>query len=391
MKRFFLLALVPGAAFMACARADDSTDSTPVDGGALEASVADSGGGDATDAAIDVDAEAIRCSNDFCIVETPPPSAYGFRKWMFTGVQVDPVIGTWAIANGLPDDDGTAQFLFFEDGVWKPRYAAYLGSGAVKRGIRLNALSGDGKGHLIAIGTAKDDGSTVILRSDGVKVTSESFPSELYTTWMTGTDDAWIAGPMGSIHHSVGGGEWVDESNPAGGYLYAFWGSGPDDVFVGGLSEYDPETFEAWAYVGHRTVDDAGAPNWVFEELSDLQSVDGYGMAINVGVMPPGGQPFIYTWNECARLVTDAGSSTWVRDPFLPTTHLRALWAPNATELWAAAETGRIVHYDGTSWHEFGSFINGAPIGGTMTAISGTPQGDIFVVGEGIALRRQAP
>lgn len=392
MKRYLLLAAIPGVAFVACARADDSTDSTPADAGVSEASAAEGGGEGASDATADVDAEAIRCSNDFCIVETPPPSAYGFTKWMFTGVKVDPVIGTWAIANGQPGDEGTAQLLRFEDGVWKPRYAPYLGSGADKRGIRLKALSGDGKGHLIAIGTKQEDElATIILRSDGVTVTTESFPSELYATWMTGTDDAWVAGPYGVIAHSVGGGDWVDESNPAGGLFYSVWGSGPEDVFVGGISEYDPDTFEAWAYVGHRTVDDAGAPSWAFEELSDLQRDVGGGYPIDVGIRPPGGQPFISARNAYARLEADAGANAWVRDPFLARKPMRALWAPNATELWAATDTGRLAHCDGTSWREFGFFFNGAPVGGDLTGISGTPEGEIFVVGAGVALRRQAP
>lgn len=392
MKRYLFLALMPAAAFVACAESSDApTDSTPLDGGTVpEASAVDAG--DEADATPDVDAEALRCSNDFCLVDVPPASAYGFTKWMFVGVQSDPVIGTWAIANGMPDDKGTAQLLRFEDGTWKPRYAPMLGSGAEKRSIQLTALAGDGKGHLIAIGTAKDDNSTVIVRSDGTTVTSSPFPGKLQATWMTGTDDAWVAGPMGSIHHSVGGADWTDESNPAGGTLYAFWGSGPDDVYVGGQSEYDPDTYEAWAYVGHRTRDDAGAPTWSFELLGDLQNeVDGVGYPITTGIMPPGGRPFASAPNFAAWRSPDAGAMAWTRDSFLPRTWLRAMWAKNQSEVWAVGDAGRVVRYDGTTWHELGFFFNGAPVGGDLTGISGTAQGEIFVVGAGVALRRQAP
>ncbi|AKU93795.1 Type IV fimbrial biogenesis protein PilY1 [Labilithrix luteola] len=392
MKRYLLLALMPAAAFVACAHADETPNSASTDGGVPEASPADAGGEDANDSGRDIDAEALRCSNDFCLVDTPPPSAYGFTKWMFMGVQVDPVIGTWAIANGQPGDEGTAQLLRLEDGVWKPRYAPTLGSGAAKRSIRLAALAGDGKGHLIAIGTAKDDNSTVILRSDGVTVTTSAFPGELIATWMTGNDDAWVVGRTGSIHHSVGGGEWTDESNPAGGTFYAIWGSGPSDVYVGGQSEYDPETFESWAYVGHRTLDDAGAPTWTFEMLGDLQKeVDGAGYPIIAGIAPPGGRPFLSAPNVSAWLEADAGASSWVRDPYRPRTWVQALWARSASEVWAAADTGRVYRYDGTTWHELSFFFNGAPAGNHLTGISGTAQGEIFVVGEGIALRRQVP
>jgi hypothetical protein len=381
-----LLALVPlltCAAFAACA----SSGEEPVD-----LPDADSGGPmpntpDAADAARidanDADAGDLRCSRGFCIVDLPSAGAYGFTKWLFYGVQADPVIGVWAIATGDPGlDEATAQLLRFENGAWKPQHAPALGSGLGKRNVRLTSLASDGAGHLIALGSTLDDGTSVIVRGDGTTFTTTPFDGMVSAVAFVGTE-AWAVGPGGSIYRSLSDGSWESESSELGGDFYSIWGTGPNDVYVGGMgSDY-------YGYVGHRTSADGGA-QWTFRGFEALQMWLSGDHTIWSGITVPDGPRFWAAASMFGRGVSDGGEVDWVVDPFVPRVTIRSFWARAKDDIWAVGHVGSIVHFDGSAWKNALLEFNGAPLTAHLKAVAGTSAGEVFIVGEGISLWRQA-
>jgi hypothetical protein len=69
-----------------------------------------------------------------------------------------------------------------------------------------------------------------------------------------------------------------------------------------------------------------------------------------------------------------AGSSTW--DPMASGTsfYLRAVWARNATDVWAVGDSATALHFDGTSW----SAVS-LPGGGYFDAVSGLGDRDVYI------------
>ncbi len=183
--------------FGACAGSEESKGAPVVDSGLQDSTLPDTG---SPDAAGDADAEALRCSEELCLVDLPNPGAYGFTKWHLRGVQVDPAIGTWAIANGVEGvDEATAQVLRFDGERWNAVDAPALGAGAGRRSIRLASLSADGAGKLLAVGSTIDDGTGAIVRGDGTSFTSEAFEVALEASWFATPSEAWVAGRGGAL------------------------------------------------------------------------------------------------------------------------------------------------------------------------------------------------
>ena len=252
--------------FAACAQSDEEgRDALPaIDGGSPEGATIPDAGTDGAEASAHVDAEALRCSGEYCLVDLPNAAVYGLSSWLFAGVHVDPQTGAWAIANGEGSDEGvTAQLLHFENGGWKVKQAVKLAVGADTRGVRLLSISGDGKGNLLAVGTTTSEPRAgVILRGDGTSISVTAFEEELYAAYFASPDTAFIAGAGGRIFRSTSDGDWVDESAPGGNFV-TIWGSGPDDLYVGGAI-FDEDFYDDFGYLGHRTLDDAGAKTWSF-------------------------------------------------------------------------------------------------------------------------------
>lgn len=394
MKRFtlpvpFLLLPLPFVAmFAACASSNDEDGATPeIDGGTQDSTLPDSTAQDAGDAGADVDAEALRCSGDFCLVDVPNPGAYGFTKWGFRSVQVDPVIGVWAVASGeLGIDQSTSQLLRFDGEGWKAVQAPVLGAGADKRSIRLTSLSADGAGKLLAVGSAIDDGSGVIVRGDGTTFTTEPFDVALEASWFASAGEAWAVGRGGAIYQWTPDSGWVSESAETGDFV-SVWGTGPDEVYVGGSKQGESVTY---GYLGHRTVSD-GSATWTFGIFPELQPRPYGDHTIYAGVAVAGGARFWSAPDVLARATTDAGEPGWAADPFDPPVAMNAFWVRAANDIWAVGNVGRVYHFDGTTWKDMRLVFNGAPLVANLTGIAGTSAGELFIVGDGVTLRRKAP
>jgi hypothetical protein len=383
-----ILALVPlltCVAFAACASSGEEAENK-LDGGgdAASPSTPDAADVERIDASTR-DAADLRCSRGFCIVDLPSAGAYGFTKWLFNGVQADPEIGVWAIATGDPAlDDATAQLLRFEKGAWKPTYAPALGSGIGKRNVRLTSLASDGAGHLMAIGSTIDDGTTVIVRGDGTTFTTTPFDGTASAVWFAGPDEAWAVGSGGSIYRSLADGSWASESNELGGDFYSVWGSGSGDVYVGGVG---PDYY--YGYVGHRTIEDGGA-RWSFRSFEPEQMWLYGNHTIWSGIAMPDGPRFWAAESMFGRGASDGGEVDWTADPFVPRVTVRSFWARANDDIWAVGHVGSIFHFDGTAWKNALLEFNGAPLTSHLKAVTGTNAGEVFIVGEGISLWRQA-
>ena len=383
-----LLPLPFVALFVACASSEESNGTPVVDGGVRDSTLPDTGSPeDASDAGGDADAEALRCSGGFCLVDLPNPGAYGFTKWVIRGVQVDPAIGAWAIANGIEGvDEATAQLLRFDGERWNAVHAPALGAGADRRSIRLASLSADGAGKLLAVGSAIDDGTGALVRGDGTSFTSEAFEVALEASWFATPSEAWVAGRGGAIYRSTPDG-WTSESTDDGGEFVAVWGSGPNDVYISGEKLED---FLTVGYLGHRTLDDAGA-KWSFATFPELQPRPSGDHTIRAGIALAGGRRFWAAPDVLARGDMDGGAQDWTADPYDPRVAINAFWARGPNDIWAVGNVGRIHHFDGTTWKAVLLVFNGAPLVANLTGIAGTSAGELFIVGDGVALRRKAP
>ena len=391
MKRLTLptllaLGTVPMFVVAACADSGEAMPFVQEEAGAPESGVPEAADDTTTDGG-DAGVEALRCSEGFCIVDLPNPQAYGFTEWVFSGVQVDPTTGAWAIANGVSGiDEASAQILHFENDAWKPIHSPSLGSS--ERPVELYSLASDGAGELIAVGATLDDWTPVIVRGNGTSFTTTSFDEgALSAVWFAGPGQAWLVGPAGLIYRSTGDGDWESESVDPFIDLRSVWGTGPDDLYVGGVA-VDPEEFMAYGFLGHRTRDDAGAPTWRTQNFEQLQ-LDRWGEPdILAGVAPPDGTRF---WAAPSVLARSApGLDEWIADPFEPRVPIRAFWA-HEKDVWAVGHVGRVFHFDGTTWKDLLLTFNGAPLTPHLRSIAGTSTGEIFVVGQGVALRRKAP
>jgi len=385
-----LLLPLPFAIFVACASSEETPDTSRLDGGAEDSAFPETGSSeDAGDAGADVDREALRCSGDFCLVDLPNPGAYGFTKWVFRTVQFDPVVGIWALANGvLGVDEATAQLLRFDGAAWQAVHAPTLGSGADKRNIRLASLSANGAGKLLAVGSTIDDGSGVIVRGDGTAFTTDTFEVPLEASWFAQPDLAWVAGRGGAIYRSTTEGDWISESSDTGGELLAVWGSGPDEVYVSGEKQIDEHI--SLGYLGHRTVSGADA-TWTFATFPELQTMPFGDHAIYAGIALAAGPRFWAAPDVLARGTTVGGETIWEAAPFDPRVALNAFWARGPNDIWAVGNVGRVYHFDGTTWKDELLVFNGAPLVANLTGIAGTTNGELFIVGDGVALRRKTP
>lgn len=379
------------ALFAACANASDGDETPPADeagtpeAGLPEASAADADAGRDGDA----DAAALRCSGETCMIDLPNAAIYGLSEWVFAGVYADPLIGVWAIANGVEgtDEGATTQLLHLEDDVWKVRLGVTLGSDA--RSVKLRSISGDGKGKLLAVGTTTSEPTGVILRGDGTTFTVESFGEDLRATWVAAPNDAWVVGGDGGVFHSTSDGGWQYEGKTPADFN-AVWGSGAGDVYVGGSS---PGSFQDTGYLGHRAVVDGGA-TWTYAGFPSPAQIVGTreifgGVAAAPGKSWWAGAEFYGTKTVLAHTAIDGGQEVWVRDTFSPPVDLRSFWARSESDVWAVGALGRLYHYDGAAWKDAFLVFNGAPLTAHLTGISGTSAGELFIVGQGIALRRK--
>jgi hypothetical protein len=186
-------------------------------------------------------------------------------------------------------------------------------------------------------------------------------PEDDYLTgaWSSGPDDVWVLDTRGVRHFDGVRWQRSDIGDGSGG-LNGIGGSGPDDVWV---VTYDGDILH---------FDGTG---WTETELGPLVQLDAVWSAGPDEAWAVGTRIARYdgrTWQTI-----EAPGVGWSRS-------LVSVWGSRPDDVWAVGGHGLVLHYDGTSWREI-------DLGTTymLKAVRGTAGGDLWIVGDGVALRRR--
>lgn len=83
------------------------------------------------------------------------------------------------------------------------------------------------------------------------------------------------------------------------------------------------------------------------------------------------------------------GGLGWSPVPSHAAVALTSLFARARDDVWAVGYFGAVRHFDGKVWSVSQLAVNGTPIYDPLTSIHGSPAGDLWAVGPGIALHRE--
>jgi hypothetical protein len=228
----------------------------------------------------------------------------------------------------------------------------------------------------------------------------------IMSIWGTGAKDVWAAGNfmdfpyVGRVLHYTdgfaGAGWQVDgaSSNPV--LFSRVWGNAASGVWLAGVRN-NPVTINHEVYVMRRAAGaakftevtvpgDPAAPKGVgqVDKLFDATAgLDGTMWILGRtntskpgflrGTSSDGGQTF--TWS-----FTQHGPSVGPVSNFV--------WGRAGNDQWIGGEYGRLRHWDGTTWTQAKTTITKFPDTTTLRAIWGDAQGELWVVGDGIAMHR---
>jgi hypothetical protein len=254
--------------------------------------------------------------------------------------------------------NGTYRF----DGSWHP---AFLGS----NNVGYNALWGTSSTNVVGVGT-----NGLVARYDGATWTREVQASDstatLYALGGSGPNDIWAGGLDGFAHYS--GGAWTRvpflRANPLTGIDYSgIWLYGPGNGFA--CSHAYSTTVQLADGVWQKSFD--GPSN---HDLGGLWGASasrawavGHGHNLTTG--DPGK---ILQW--------DGGAWSTATLP-AGTPALTAIWGTDATHVWAVGRGGTVLFHDGATWaSRFSSTAD------DLSAIWGSGPRDVWVVGAGGAI-----
>lgn len=375
-------ALAVAAALTACADADDSFEPTP-DGGPSVVPVDDAG--DAGDRDSDAGSEAGTCSpGGWCHTALPDNA-------MLTGVWGDGAGVVWAVSK-------QGQVLRWDGDAWKV-HATGLGV--------LRAIWGSSATD-IWIGS-----DTGLLHGEGATSVSLAFtpvtvpgdPSASITSiWGTGPADVWAVGARtdmppysGRVLH-YGGGDagatWTLEDVTAEPIAFTHvWGGAASGVWLAGVYFSDVEFFDEGVVLRREASGAAFAPIVMPGDPND----DRHRLGRVGGVSVPGETTMVLVAKSTYEVPSvwrasspDNGQSfTWTFSPgsgqdFVMNAVLEI--APN--DAWAAGEYGRLRHWNGTRWTQSAVSLTNLPLTRDFHAIWGQPSKDLWVVGDGLAVKR---
>ncbi|MBX3213507.1 MAG: hypothetical protein KF850_15825 [Labilithrix sp.] len=402
---FLLPALAATAALFACGD-DPATTDTPAapdasdvdarsDAGdtPLDAGADDDGASDA-DTGPDADVPPKTCSDDgWCHTPVPP-------EQILRDVWSDGAGGSWAVSDqgAILRYDGTAWSVVHTYAATDPRlvsiwgsgptdiwigaYGAILhGTGATPANIAWTEIALDqlapGAGAVSIYGTSKSDVfaavRTAVLRL-----------GEDEATWEVDPVTSEIAGTAVSVWGRSGASDvWITSQNATTRRSVLFHRSG------GAESSFTPVTgvSEVPFTVSARPCATPGEPRrgWMVDD-GTLWLV---GTRIN----------FTFTCHYAFRGVaradagdTDAGAFAFdgrvFYDPYLGQNDI---WGSAPNDVWLAGDYGTLHHWDGATWQLAGITVGAHPVKKNLNAIHGRGPGNIWVVGDGIALRKGTP
>ncbi|MBX3205740.1 MAG: hypothetical protein KF764_11775 [Labilithrix sp.] len=373
-------------ALAACAESDEAQNLDGDGGPSVQPAGDDAGDRADADAGPEASAPPAACSpGGWCHTALPP-------KTTLTGVWGDGAGVVWAIA-----DDG--RLLRWESNAWKV-HATGLGA--------LRAIWGSGPTDIwLSNGAALLHG--VGASPSTLAFTEVETPGDADATitciWGTGPDDVWAVGGRADIapyagrvlHYAAGDAgahAWTSLDDFAREPM-AFshvWGSAASGVWISGVS-YDEDE---WSDVGVILRRPAGGADFAAEKLPEDTIYTGSWLARVGGVSTTGtvttvvGTTSLSLPASWRAISTDNGATfTWTyKNGAGGEFPMNAAFTIAADDAWSAGEYGRLRHWDGAEWTQAAVTTSGSPLTMTFNAMWGAPSKDLWVVGDGIAVRR---
>lgn len=302
-----------------------------------------------------------------------------------TGVDLYDVWGTGA---GEVYAVGNGEILHREGGVWTqvvtglPRPVQTVwGSGPD------DVWAGGGDGPLCDLRHWNGDDWSVVPCVGDDDAGEDTEIGAIFDIWGSGPDDVFAAGWLGVFMHWDGV-KWTRLASPTPVYMRAVAGSSPGNVYassftgvwhytgagwtatpdpgpaISAIAAQDPH--DVWAFSdgamhhwnGDRWISTAAA-----QPMADAWSVGGHVFAV-------GGETIMHRgggggWDATTADCTCGAASCQC--------NLQAVWAASPTDVFAAGDSGNILHYDGDAWTDMP-----APVSGPVNSLYGTSGQDVF-------------
>lgn len=232
----------------------------------------------------------------------------------------------------------------------------------------------------------------------------------ILSLWGTGPTDLWAVGStptpfgearVGRVLHFTGSGAQPWSVDPISSLPMAFldvWGTSGTDVWIGG----DKGTgFSKVGAVLRRTSGDGGAEAGAsFREIAlptDPQTHDGELAIFTAGGATTTNDVWVFGRSN-ATLPTawrgtrgDGGVFDWTVQTTQSSDKLVwDVWGTSRNDAWSAGEYGGLRHWDGSTWAQSRITVTSYPITSTFHAAWGDGKGELWFVGDGIALHKTA-
>ncbi len=311
----------------------------------------------------------------------------------FTGLPLRAIWGApgaatgWAVNNSDLVDTTT---------IWQVGASSFS---SVLSGVsgRYLALGGQSASNVWAVGAA---GSVIRYDGTGWMPVSSTVVQDifLYGAWMAAPDNGWAVGSAATILR-WNGTRWSVTTNPGYYDFIAVRGSGPTDVYAGGVKgELVHWDGTSWKYATgfstgqgvHVSAIWDAAPTDVWVATSDysnagLRHWNGttWDMQITLPLIggnvdnfwsPGGGDVWALCGNAVYRRATAGGSFSAV--PMASGGSGLAMWGTSASDAWLVGAGGSIQHWNGTAFSAVTS-----PTTHDLTAIAGAAAGDVYATG----------
>jgi hypothetical protein len=211
-----------------------------------------------------------------------------------------------------------------------------------------DAQIGDGSGD--GASSDSDVGPPSLLTARSLR-----FDEDLTAAWGSDADDVWVVGKGGRVLHWNGA---TLSPRDAGTKkdLNGVWGVSRNEAYI---------------------VGDGVILRWDGSKWSN-ETPDGTG--ILRGVHAPADGSSVLACGDGGVVLRRGGSGKWQAEETNSKINLQAIWAINASKVWAVGEQGRAISLSGGSWSE--SDMPGAA-SRTVRAVVGSMDGRMFACGDG--------
>jgi hypothetical protein len=210
--------------------------------------------------------------------------------------------------------------------------------------------------------------------------------------WGLGPDDVWTQFGGEVLHWD--GTSWVDMHAPDAQFAFvsAFWGTSPNDVWVGGSYGGSWPVVYLWHWNGQAWSPGVAPASEQNSERGDISALWGFATndiwAVGVGMPSQNWQPQIWHY--------DGTAWTHVATPSLSGT-VTGVWGPCARDVWATVDLGivndnGVVSRPGALWHFDGNVwaTVDLPYLPALRAVTGSSATDVWIAGAGGAVYHRA-